>query len=334
MTGSEAAAPRPTISQVADRVGVSRSTVSRAFTHPEMLSRETVEQVKKAARALGYVPNPVARALSTGRHGNIALIVPDVANPFFPPLIRSAQIRADSFDYCVFLGHSDEESRREIRLVDRLVGQAEGLVLASSRLSADDIYALADRRPLVLINRDIKGIPRVLIDSGPGVSEAVEHLAGHGHRQIAYVCGPTASWSNQQRRAAVRKAAARLKIKVTYVKTAKPTFLAGQDAVAPIVNSGVTAAIAFDDLIAQGVLSGLIGRGIAVPEAMSLVGCDDVLGAMTVPPLTSVSSRSREAGETAVSLLADMLGLGATRDVRYVLDTQLVVRATTAVAGG
>ena len=120
----------PTISQVAKASGVSRATVSRAFSRPEMLTEETVRRVKEVAGKLGYVPNQVARALSTGRHGNVALIVSDVANPFFPPLIRAAQLRADQAGLCVFLGNSDEDPVREELLVGRFFGQVEGLVLA------------------------------------------------------------------------------------------------------------------------------------------------------------------------------------------------------------
>src|SRR5690349_6437184 len=96
-TGGEA----PTIDRVAAAAGVSRATVSRAFTRPGMLSAATVARVREIAARLGYTPNQVARALSTGRHGNFALIVPDVANPFFPPLIKAAQKRAELADFCL-----------------------------------------------------------------------------------------------------------------------------------------------------------------------------------------------------------------------------------------
>src|SRR3569623_1610381 len=94
-----------TISQVAAAVGVNRSSVSRAFSRPEMLNAETVARIMEAAERLGYTPHHSARALSTGRHGNVALVVPDVANPFFPPMIRAVQNEADHQDYCVFLGY-------------------------------------------------------------------------------------------------------------------------------------------------------------------------------------------------------------------------------------
>ncbi len=318
-----------TISQVADAAGVARSSVSRAFTRPGMLLPETVERIMKAAEALGYVPNHTARALSTGRHGNIGLIVPDIANPFFPPLIQAAQHEADRSDFCIFLGNTGESPKQEDKLVGRFAGQVEGLVLASSRLSEDRIRAHAEKLPLVLINRDIAGIPRVLIDSSSGVRQAVEHLAKLGHRRIAYVSGPANSWSNKQRRAAIRSAATPAGIEVDIVAAALPSYESGRNVVQAILSTGATAAVAFDDVTAQGVLAGLSENHVSVPADFSLIGCDDVLGAVTFPALTSVSNRSVEAGRVAVSLLLDMLQSHAIRDVRCVLETHLVLRSTT-----
>jgi LacI family transcriptional regulator len=324
----------PTIMQVAGAAGVSKATVSRAFTRPEMLSAETVRRIHAIAAEIGYVPNHTARALSTGRHGNLALIVPDVANPFFPPLIRAAQMEADRSDFCIFLGNSDEDPRQEDRLVDRFLGQVEGVILVSSRLPDADIRAHATRLPVVLVNRDVPGVPRVLIDSALGVAEAVEHLASLGHRKIVYVSGPSNSWSNQQRRKAVRHAAGKLDVEIVTVPCAAPTYEASRLTVGPILETGSTAAIAFDDMVAQGILSGLAERGIAVPKRFSVVGCDDVLGAATYPALTTVSNRSREAGKAALSLMLDILQTHAMSDARYILDTHLVVRGTTASAAG
>lgn len=319
-----------TISQVAEAAGVARSSVSRAFTRPDMLSPETVERIMKTAEGLGYVPNHTARALSTGRHGNIGLIVPDIANPFFPPMIQAAQLEADRSDFCIFLGNTEENPKQEDKLVGRFASQVEGLVLASPRLSDERIRAHASQLPLVLINRDLDGIPRVLIDSSSGVREAVEHLFKLGHSKIAYVSGPSTSWSNKQRRSAMRSAASSLGIAMEIVPAVLPSYKSGRNAVGAILATGATAAVAFDDLTAQGVLAGLAEKRICVPSDFSLIGCDDVLGAVTYPALTSVSNRSMEAGRVAVSLLLDMLQSRAVRDVRYVLETHLVIRETTA----
>jgi LacI family transcriptional regulator len=320
----------PTMVDVAKAAGVSKSTVSRAFTQPEMLGAQTVVRILEIAGRIGYVPNHTARALSTGRHSNVALVVPDVANPFFPPLIRAAQMEADRSDFCVFLGNSDESWRQEDKLVDRFLSQVEGLVLVASRLSDERIRVHAQKRPLVLVNRDVRGIPRVLIDSGAGVGEAISHLAALGHRRIVYVSGPATSWSNQQRRAAVRQGARRHRLEVDIVAARVPSYESGRAVVPDILATGATAVIAFDDLTAQGIMTGMADRGVAVPADFSVVGCDDVLGAATYPSLTTVSNRSDEAGRAAMSLLLDMLGSRAVGDARLTLDTHLVARNTTA----
>src|SRR5436190_4234206 len=268
----------PTISQVAEAAGVSRATVSRAFTRPDMLSADTVRRVMVVAEKIGYVPNHTARALSTGRYGNVALVVPDVANPFFPPLIRAAQLAAEKLDFCVFLGNSDENPEQEEKLVSRFSAQVEGFILASSRLSDERIRFQATRRPLVLINRDVKGIPRVLMDSGAGVGEAIDHLAALGHKRIAYISGPKSSWSNAQRRAAVQRRAKIHALQVLNLPAQIASFQTGYASAAAILDYGATAAVAFDDLMAQGALAGLAARDVTVPNDFSVVGCDDVLG--------------------------------------------------------
>lgn len=322
----------PTIRQVAEAAGVSRATVSRAFTRPDMIGAETVRRVREIAEALGYVPNHTARALSTGRHSNVAVIVPDVANPFFPPLIRAAQRGADTAGFCVFLGNSDEDPRQEDQLVSRFAGQVEGMILVSSRLSEERIRAHAARVPLVLVNRDVDGIPRVLIDSSTGVAAAIEHLADLGHGRIAYVSGPRGSWSNRQRRLAAERTARRRGVELAVTQPRAATSENGRAAVDEMLRFGATAAVAFDDLMAQGAIGELADREVAVPAAFSIVGCDDVLGSATYPPLTTVSNRCVEAGNTALSLLVDMLASRAVRDVRYVLGTDLVLRKTTGPA--
>lgn len=321
---------RPTISQVAAAAGVNRSSVSRAFSRPEMLSPETVERIKSAAKELGYMPSEVAQALSTGKHNNVALIVPDVANPFFPPLIRAVQQEVDSANLCVFLGNSDEVANQEDKLLARFSRQVEGIILASSRLATERIKEYARQIPLVLVNREVPGIARVLIDSGIGVEQAVTHLVELGHKKIAYLSGPSTSWANRQRRSALTRTAKALDVKVSTVPTDKPSFECGRNSVGALLKTGATAAICFDDLMAQGVMAGLAEISVSVPGDFSVVGCDDVLGAATYPALTTLSNRSAEAGKTAASLLMEIMEKNSIRDARYVLETRLVVRNTTA----
>jgi LacI family transcriptional regulator len=322
----------PTIAEVATAAGVSRATVSRAFSRPSMLSVETVERVHAVAGRLGYAPNSVAQALSTGRNRNIAIVVPDIANPFFPPLIRGAQTRAGQGNFSVFLADSDEDADREDTLISQLAPQTAGFVLASTRLSEDRIKAHSERRPVVLINRDIPRLARVLIDATRGMEAAVDHLAALGHGRIAYISGPLGSWSNQQRRRAIRDATKRRGIELSVIQSRSPTYEAGAEAVEPLCETTVTAAIAFDDLMAQGLMAGLLARGLRVPEQMSVIGCDDVLAERMYPQLTSITGHSGEAGKIAVDILLSNLDMHEARDIRYVIDTELTIRATTSAS--
>jgi LacI family transcriptional regulator len=319
----------PTLSIIAKQLGVSRSTVSRAFTRPHLLRPETVQRVLATAEDLSYVPNQVARALSTGHSGVIALIVPDIANPFFPPLIRAAQAGADQQDFCVLLGDSAENPDQETRLINRFTPQVDGFVLASSRLPDQALIGHAKRKPLVLVNRDIPKLPRVLVDSSTGMMQAVAHLAELGHQSIAYVGGPVGSWSDHQRRRAISTARAEQGLAVTMLSARPATYSGGTHAVEALLASGATAVIAFDDVVAHGILAGLAERGLRVPEDFSVIGCDDVLAATTYPPLTTVSLHCADAGDIAVSVLLQLLGGRELGDVRYGLDSSLVVRGTT-----
>ena len=139
----------PKILQIAERVGVARSSVSRAFTRAELLSTTTVLGIKRVAEELGFFLNSSARALSTGKTGNIAFLVPDVANPYFPPMIRSAQLAAENLDYCVFLADFEESGLKEEKLIERFAGKMEGVILTFSRMPEDRLQGLAEKIPIV-----------------------------------------------------------------------------------------------------------------------------------------------------------------------------------------
>lgn len=320
---------KPTIQDIADALGVSRATVSRAFSRPEKIGANTVARVREVAEQMGYVANPLARALSTGKQGNLAIIVPDIANPFFPPLIRAMQRYADEKGYGVFIGDTDGDSQREFALAMRLSPQIEGFILASSRMPDPDILRLADTRPVVMINRDVKSLSRVLIDPSEGLTQAVVELAGLGHRHIAYIAGPATSWSDQQRRAVLRSAAKEHGLSVRIIEGFRDSFEGGRAATSALLAAGVTGAIAFDDFVAHGLLAGLAEAGLRVPDSFSLIGFDDVLGASTYPSLSSVHAPGDEAGRRAVALLFDELEAGSSQAICDRLATRFIGRATT-----
>jgi DNA-binding LacI/PurR family transcriptional regulator len=320
---------RPNIRLVAKEAGVSQATVSRAFSQPDMLTPATVEKVLATAKRLGYVPNQVARALSTGRSGNIALILPDVTNPFFAALMRGAQAAAHKRGYATFLGDTDETATQEDLLLTKLAVQVDGFVLASPRQDEESIRKHAARRPLVVINRDVADIARVLVDTAGGFADAVKLLADLGHRSIAYVGAPRGSWSNQQRAAAVEAAGAALGLRVFQIDAFRPSHEAGKACVEQVLATGATAALAVDDAVAQGMIAGLADRGLSVPGDFSLVGCDNIIATTTYPPLTTVDAHCAQAGAQAVDLLLDSLLEEGPHGGSHVIAGELIVRGTT-----
>ena len=318
---------RATLADVSAAAGVSKSTASRAFSRPELIRPENVERIRRIAAELGYTADPRARALSTGRTANIAVIVPDIANPFFPPLVRAVESGAERAELAVFLGDTDESASRERVLVDRLEKQVDGFVLASPRLPDAQIRELAERVPTVLINRDIPGVHRVLVDAATGVREAVELLIALGHRVIAYLAGPPESWADQQRRAAVVQAAAHAGLALSVLELGRPSYEAGRECVGSMIATGATAAIAFDDVIAHGVLAGFATLGREVPADFSVIGCDDVLAATTFPALTTISGGSAASGAAALDTLLALID-GEHPEQRTAIAGHLVHRAS------
>ena len=318
---------RATLADVAAAAGVSKSTASRAFSRPELIRPENVDRIRRIAAELGYTADPRARALSTGRTANIAVIVPDIANPFFPPLVRAVESGAERAELAVFLGDTDESASRERVLVDRLEKQVDGFVLASPRLPDAQIRELAERVPTVLINRDIPGVHRVLVDAATGVREAVELLTALGHRAIAYLAGPPESWADQQRRAAVVQAAAHAGLALSVLELGRPSYEAGRECVGSMIATGATAAIAFDDVIAHGVLAGFATLGREVPADFSVIGCDDVLAATTFPALTTISGGSAASGAAALDTLLALID-GEHPEQRAAIAGHLVHRAS------
>lgn len=324
-----------TIRDVAQASGVHVSTVSRTFSAPHMVSGATRNRVLAVAEELGYRPNRAARALTTGRTHNLGLIVADIANPFFPPLIKAAQAQARERDYHVFVADTDENSLREQELIETLSKQVDGVLLCSPRLSNRVIERLRAQVPFVVVNRWIKGLPTVLMDVGQGAAAAVEHLADLGHRRIALLSGPSGSWTSQEMHTAVTAAVAESGIELTVLRPNEPTERGGLAAAEAVAASGATGVLCYNDLVAIGLIEGLRGHGLSVPDDVSVIGVDDSLPSrLNRPKLTTITMPTAAAGRMAVDLLlaAVNAGEGEATTTLARLQTTLVVRESTGAA--
>ncbi len=316
-----------TLQDVAREAGVAISTVSRALSNPGRVAVSTRDHVQEVAQRLGYRPNRIAQALPTGRTGMLAVLLPDITNPHHFGLVRGAEAQARAAGSTLVLADTHEGFEAEAAHVHRLESAVDGFVLAASRLPEPDLRALAERRPLVLFNRRVEGLPSVATDSADGSRQVAEHLVALGHRSIAYLAGPGASWSDGQRWRALSASGAAAGAEVVRCGPFPPTLDGGPAAADVGLSTGATALVAFNDLLAIGVLRRLEQRGVVVPDQVSVVGFDDVFGAdFCHPPLTTVAAPVDDAGRRLVDVLV------ADRDPAPVvtLPTFLRVRASTA----
>jgi LacI family transcriptional regulator len=322
---------RPTITDVARECGVATSTVSRALSRPGRVNAQTAERIQAAAEKMGYRPNPIARALPSGRTQMLALLVPDVTNPFFSEMIRGAERQAAAASYILVLADTSESAELEAVHVERLAPLVDGLIIATPRLPDQRIAAFARSYPIVLVNREVGGVPDVVIDTASGMQQAVEHFASLGHRSIAYLGGPRASWADRARWRALQAAGRRLGIVMTKLGPFAPTVAGGTAAAESVVVSGASAVIAFNDLLAIGTTRRLLARGLRVPADISVLGCDDIFGAdICHPALTTLAAPIQDAGRSAVDLLLGTLtGTDRRPGRRVVLPTHLVIREST-----
>lgn len=319
---------------VARVAGVSLSTVSRTLARPDQVAAETRDKVLAAARDLGYRTNPAARSLTTGRTHTLGLVVPDLENPYFTSVTKGVQRRAQSAGYALLVADSDEDPMQEAELVRSTAARVDGLILCSPR-SADEVLAqLAGECTLVLLNRRSGQIPAVTVDNHDGVRQAVDHLRALGHRRIAYVGGPRRSWSNDQRLAAVRAVGADHGLEVLELGSFQPYVSGGVAAADLVIASGATAVLAYNDLLALGVLDRLRQRGVTVPDEISVVGMDNVpVAALTSPPLTSVELPRAASGQAGVDLLLRLVEPDRpAHPTEDHLSVQLVVRGSTGPA--
>lgn len=323
---------RPTIVDVARRAGVSVATVSRVIAGRPVADQELVVRVRSAAVELAYRPNTVARDFRLGLTSSIGVVVPDLANPFFPHVLKGLASEVSVGDHRLLVVDSREDPDEEIRLVEQLAGRCDGILLCSPRMSVANLSAAAGFGiPIICTNRSVDGLPlgTIGIDSRAGMREAITHLHQLGHRRIGYLAGPESSWSDQRRREGLATAAAALAVDV-HVTVAGSTSDAGFAALPELLGLGVTAIVAFNDLVAVGALSRLRELEVAVPRELSVVGFDDIpFAAFLGPPLTTVSVPKEELGRQAWAMLHRQMQDGQIAAEQW-LPPSLVVRRSTA----
>ena len=337
-----------TIADVARRAGVSTATVSRVLSGLGGARPATRARIETAARDLGYRPSAIARSLKLRTTKTFGLIITNIENPYFPQLVRAVEDAARLDGYALLLCNAADDPGRESFYLDLLVDRrTDGVIIAASSLGERHRAWLREARiPIVLVNALARGVrlPSVTSDNRNGGFVAAAHLLDLGHRRLGVLTAGRRNADAPLRQVGVRDAMSRagLDPDALAMVVGDPGVVGGETAMSEMLDRhpGVTAIIAYNDLMAIGALRAVRARGGQVPRDVSVIGFDDVdVAAYVEPPLTTISQSTAELGRLAVRLLIDRVrddlagGEPATAAgraaVRIVVPVRLHVRGST-----
>lgn len=328
------------LEDIAAKAGVSRSTVSRVINHAPNVSEKTRQHVLAVIAEEGFAPNPAARALVTQRNQAVGVVIPIAPLTFFedafyfPTLLQGISNATSQRDYAMmlWLAQSEEDNQKFFRRItsNRLM---DGVILASAAYDEPLVeHFLESNTPFVLVERPTRHLDRinfVSVDNKVAACDAVTHLIKLGRRRIGHITGNLHITDGIDRVDGYRQAleSAGLDVDETLIVEGNFSHRSGYEGTMPLIERGVDAIFAGNDITARGVLQALHERNIRVPEQVALIGFDDLPTAMQVhPKLTTVRQPTEERGEVAASILLDLLEGRQTQPRQVVLQTKLVIR--------
>jgi LacI family transcriptional regulator len=312
-----------TLKDVASLAGVHPATASRALNLETRLlvRRETAERVLAAAASLGYRPNTVARSLRTRRSHTVGVLIPDLTNPLFPPIVRGIEDRLAADGYVALIGNTDSDLIREKLVLERMRARhVDGFVSATAHLSSPLLAeAAAAGIPVVLVNRHAEGYGMhcVSVDNERGIAMAVEHLARLGHRRIAHIAGPqdVSTGLSRYQGFLAAMAAHGLPADPDLIVYAGAYSLEEGDRCARellAARPDCTAIAAANDMLAVGCYAAFEAASLSCPGDISLVGFNDMPFIDRLrPPLTSVSFPHYQVGAEAGRLILEQIAASA-----------------------
>lgn len=331
-----------TIRDVADLVDVHHSTVSRALSpnKRDQISPAVVKRVEAAAKKLGYYPNIVASSLKQNCSFAIGVLIPDLMNPVFPPIIRGIQDTAEALGYTVITANTDDEEVKERDAFRMMQGRAiDGVIIATARRTDPVVKKCIENEiPFVLVNRtvDRDGVNAVVVDEDFGIRSVVDHLVSLKHTRIAHIAGPQHTSTGYLRAKAVSDYLRIHDLQSDLVETTERfTIEEGRRAFSKLLarNNSFTAIVAGNDLLALGCMDAMKEIGLLVPENISISGYDDILFLERMnPALTTVLVPKYEMGSQATKTLLNMISGESNGPGVLRMRPRLVVRNSTSVA--
>lgn len=323
------------IKDIAEALGLSTATVSRAITTPGRVAEPTRSIVQAKAAEMNYRPNAQARSLRTQRSMSIIVAVRDMSNPFYLEVFKGVEAAAHAGRYTVLMGNTENDLAREAEYFEMLRdGKADGMILMTGGLPKG--WAGPNRALVVALEMiDGAGLSQVLIDNAAAARQAVDHLVSKGHTRIAHISGPKGEGMSERRKAGFIAAmeAHGLALPGDYLRQGDFRFDSGQAATRDLLSLArpPTAVFAANDEMAAGVLSEAQRQGLSIPADLSVIGMDDsYLSRVVYPPLTTISQPRQDIGRAAMEMLLAQLG-GAVDPQERIFPTTLIERSTVAL---
>ena len=327
-----------TMKDVALKAKVSTATVSRALMNPDKVSQATRNRVEKAAREVGYLPQPMGRNVKRNESRTILVIVPDICDPFFSEIIRGIEVTAANHGYLVLIGDCAHQNQQEKTFIDLIITkQIDGMLLLGSRLPFDaSIEEQRNLPPMVMANEFAPELelPTVHIDNLTATFDAVNYLYEQGHKRIGCIAGPEEMPLCHYRLQGYVQALRRCGIMVDpqYIARGDFTFEAGSRAMQQLLDlpQPPTAVFCHSDVMALGALSQAKRQGLKVPEDLSIIGFDNIdLTQFCDPPLTTIAQPRYEIGREAMLLLLDQMQGQHVGSGSRLMDCELIIRGST-----
>jgi LacI family transcriptional regulator len=303
-----------TIKDVSKLAGVSVATVSRFLNKNGYVSKEAAQAITEVIEKLNYRPNNIARSLAGKKTATVALMVPDILNPFFPEIARAVEDAAHEIGYTVMLCNTDNDPEKEAKYIETLIQkQIDGIIISSYTIKPDQVATLQKHSiPVVLMDNAFPGqdIISLLADNRGGGKLATQYLVEQGCRKIGHICGPMHITSSRERTLGYEEAYKQTgQFTPSLITYSDFTVRGGYDAMNELLNAhpDLDGIFASNDLMAAGAVKALIEQGIKVPNDVKVIGFDGIHMEMMVPELSTIAQPIYEIGKTAMEYVVALI---------------------------
>ncbi|GKV57226.1 LacI family transcriptional regulator [Sporosarcina sp. NCCP-2222] len=325
-----------TIKDVSKLAGVSVATVSRFLNKNGYVSKEAAQAITEVIEKLNYRPNNIARSLAGKKTATVALMVPDILNPFFPEIARAVEDAAHEIGYTVMLCNTDNDADKEAKYIETLIQkQIDGLIISSYTIKPEQVAKLQKHSiPVVLMDNALPGqdIISLLSDNREGGIAATKHLIAQGCKKIVHICGPMHITSSRERTLgyedAYKKTGQFMPSLITYSDF---TVKGGYDSMKGLLEAhpDLDGVFASNDLMAAGAVKALIERGITVPDDVKVIGFDGIHMEMMIPELSTIAQPIYEIGKTAMEYVVALINQEPMEKKSRLFDVELIEKQST-----